>query len=120
MKCCGSERTTPFCPTCGKRLANPSPLVGVLEGLVNSHKRAKTELKEAEYRFSSFVNKSKVPDFVKKARDKVEKYERQIDAVQEAMNTLSSPAKVMSDWLKDNVYEEAGKALLGAFTGVPT
>lgn len=46
----------------------------------------------------------------------ITKMERQIEALEESMSNLCSPAKVMSDWLMDNGYEEAGKALLGAFS----
>jgi hypothetical protein len=28
--CCGSERTSAYCPSCGARLAAPSPLEGLL------------------------------------------------------------------------------------------
>lgn len=31
MKCCGEERTTPFCPSCGAKLGTPNPLVSLLQ-----------------------------------------------------------------------------------------
>lgn len=43
MKCCGVERTTPFCPACGKRLAHEGSLESLLAYCQERLSRAKYE-----------------------------------------------------------------------------
>lgn len=35
MECCGSRRSTPFCPMCGKALRGDTPLEGLLHHIRN-------------------------------------------------------------------------------------
>lgn len=113
MKCCGSERTTPYCSSCGKQLMKPSPLVEILQ-------QERKKLVESEM----LLEKAKNEKWNRASTEQIEatlnKAKSRIEALEEAMTNLSNPAKVMSDWLKDNGYEEAARALLGAFSGVPS
>lgn len=113
MKCCGEDRITPYCPSCGKQLMKHSPLVSILH---DERKRLRdTEeylIKAREAKYNS--------NAIREANETIARYKARVEALEEAMSNLCKPAKVMSDWLKDNNYEEAGKALLGAFTGVPS
>lgn len=113
MKCCGAERTTPYCPSCGKQIMKPSPLVEILceerEVLEREKKRLETSIREKN-----------ATGYTSRIKEEVQRRERRVEALEEGMTNLGQPAKVMSDWLKENGYEEAGKTLLGAFTGVPS
>lgn len=116
MRCCGSERTTPYCPSCGKNLLEPSPLVSILKFYRGKYTKLKGVLEKHERYYKDTPSHSSLIA----ARKEEQKMKLTVEALEEAMNNLGQPAKVMSDWLKENGYEEAGKALLGAFTGVPS
>lgn len=113
MKCCGAERTTPYCPSCGKQVMKPSPLVDILHQERDRLQKASVWLEECTQKK---YNKSTLD----KAKEEFDKFKYRTEALEEAMTNLCQPVKVMSDWLKENGFEEAGKALLGAFTGVPS
>lgn len=56
MKCCGEDRTTPFCPTCGKQLGS----AGNLNSLMRHIRKQVDRLKGTEPRRGNFVGNSQI------------------------------------------------------------
>lgn len=113
IKCCGEERSTPFCSSCGKKLTDPSPLVSLLRMLRTRYKTARRKLEDTQ---KSFGNLSTVPKGhpLHKAREEEANVNGWIEAVTAAIGD-NDWAKVHADWLEENISEEVANKLRGAF-----
>lgn len=122
MKCCGSDRATPFCPICGKKLSSPSALVDLLADL---RKRERMAHKKWDKYVADRVMPGNVP--YGRTRQQAEALEDSIklkkqsdrwkvwaDAIEAVMN--GEYGKIHSDWLEEHGQQKAAEMLRGAFS----
>ncbi len=69
IECCGSERATPFCPECGKRIRNIHSIYGLLE-----HCQLRLQI------LKSGLNRSKLanPDLPQGSRGSIKRTDKQM------------------------------------------
>lgn len=77
-QCCDGERSTPFCPQCGKQLTKVSPLTSLVQRCRQSQKGLLTQAERRRLRPSDN------PDAIKRS--------------ERAVNGLERQAKKWGDW----------------------
>jgi len=89
MKCCGQERTTRFCPECGRFVANEHSLNGLLAML---RKRIGTSTKTATFHRTA-VNEgsSEHESLARRAENDVAKWTAWADALQKRIEGDGTP-----------------------------
>lgn len=89
--CCGAECKTPFCPTCGKAVRQPSPLDGLLVYLRKTLKGLETEL--ATWEATDYLAKfpEKREKRLQQRRAVIEKWKAWADAL-ESLLAANPPA----------------------------
>jgi len=67
MKCCGEDRTTPFCPMCGKQLRQPHPLDSLVKHCQVTSKGQRSQAENYRRQAENYRRQAKTPDEEKAA-----------------------------------------------------